>query len=133
MRTLRVLIAEDTKIMRTILEKNLKSISPEILIKHATNGKEALINLLDCKKNNVYYDMLFLDLNMPELSGYNVASYLKTNDMKDMLVVIISSDITEKNRQILEEMGIKHFLGKPFDKERFTQMVEPFVKRLQSE
>ena len=97
----------------------------------ATNGKEALQILHSCLKKP---DYIFLDLNMPQMSGKQCLKEIKQHKQFDDIPIIIYS--TSKYRKEIDEileMGATMFLTKPtIFTELKTAIVEIFEKKLES-
>ena len=93
----------------------LKKAFPEnwdVTITEASNGKEALANL-ESKK----FDIMFLDLTMPELDGFGVLEALKKKTDFSCKIFVVSADIQPKAMQLCKDLGALAFLPKPLDKE----------------
>lgn len=69
---MRIVIADDSAIIRAILEQNLKKYDDIEIIDSVSNGRKAL----DCAKRT-FPDLVLLDTDMPELDGYEAAKLLK--------------------------------------------------------
>ena len=127
-----VLIADDSKIMRQIITKNLITIKEDVNIAEVITGRQALIEM----KNFVNFNILFLDLNMPdvrgrELHGTDVITYLhQTQRLDNMWIVIISANLNTQTKLKLERFGIRYFIPKPFDKDKFMGVVLPILAEL---
>lgn len=104
----KILIAEDVYYNSDILKKMLNSMKYEH-IDIAQDGKE-VVSLLNKKR----YDILILDLKMPNMNGIEVAKYIKENKI-DINIVVISASVSEKDRDKCREYGVKYFLLKPFN------------------
>lgn len=74
-----------------------------------------------------YYDLILLDLQMPEMDGFQVMEVLKTNDQEGYLpVIVLTAQPGHKLRAL--QTGAKDFISKPFDlievKTRIHNMLE---------
>ena len=114
-----VLIADDNLVMRNLIKFYLKDFKFKIL--EAKDGIEALSLI---KKKEV--EILFLDINMPNLDGFNVAKYLEVTG-KELDIISISSDLTRSNMIIMEEMGVKYFLTKPLNPTDFKKTIHDII------
>jgi len=118
----KVLITDDSITAIRLLTfhlKEYKGASFDILV--AKDGADALFMLRD---NEV--DLLFLDLMMPIVDGYSVASFIHDRKLKVKIVVIASS--LDKNAILkLGKLGIKHFLPKPIEKERMKTILDRMI------
>ncbi len=101
-----VTIADDSMMSR----KNIKKMLPPELsgeITEATNGKEALEAIYAGKA-----EILFLDLQMPIMDGYQVLEEIQLQKLK-VIVFVISADIQPKAIEKVIALGAVRFLQKP--------------------
>jgi two-component system chemotaxis response regulator CheY len=76
----------------------------------AGNGKEALEALTDN-----WVDVIVSDINMPEMNGFELLGMLrKDNLLKDIPVIFITTESSEKRMQDAFNLGVKGFIRKPF-------------------
>lgn len=104
--TIKVLICDDSALARKQLARQL----PQCLqrsIEFAHNGEQALSMLA---QNN--FQLLFLDLNMPVLDGYQVLESLAGQTSKPQTIVV-SADIQDKARELVFGLGAADFISKP--------------------
>lgn len=103
-----ILIAEDDTSNRELLENILRSLK-FINIITAEDG-------LDCirKIKNTKIDLLFLDLVMPKLSGYQVLDYLRTIK-HPVKIVPVSASVLEEDQKKCREYGLEFFVKKPIE------------------
>ncbi len=124
----RILIVDDVEINRDLL----KSILEETYdIEEAENGKQAVKLLADHWNA---FDALLLDLQMPEMTGFEVVEYMRQNNwLKKIPVLIISGEHSVEVENRCFEMGVSDFVHKPFDaslvKSRVKNIVELFAYR----
>ncbi len=107
-RTISILIAEDVIYNQTLLENILQSLGYTD-IKSVSNGKEVLSEL-----DKKYYDIVLLDLRMPEMDGFEVIATLKKSK-KTYNIVPVTASIVEEDREKCREFGVTKFLTKPID------------------
>lgn len=111
--TIRVLVADDSRLSRRSV---IKALPPELEfdISEASNGKEA-IQLLE--KSN--YQLMLLDLTMPELDGVGVLEHL-TGVQRKPNVIVISADFQPEKQRTVMSLGASKFIRKPLDKEELA-------------
>lgn len=69
--------------------------------------------------------VLLLDLNLPDISGFDVLAWLRSRDEFQALpVVIFSSSVREEDKQKARELGASEYLEKPISALRFGSVVE---------
>ena len=90
----------------------VKSIDKNINCFNAENGKKA-IELLD--KNNLVPDLIFLDINMPVMGGFECLKNLKNNEkLKNIPVVIYSTSSNTSDIVLAKKLGALSFYVKPY-------------------
>lgn len=122
MEDLRVLVADDDIGMRTILRKIVERVEGFVLVAEAADGKNAL-ELVETLKP----DVVFLDVEMPEMSGVECARGIQ--DM-DPGIVIIFATAHETYMGDAFEVYAFDYLLKPFKMERVIQTLERARERL---
>jgi DNA-binding LytR/AlgR family response regulator len=122
MKKLQCIIADDEPIARQILENYIETVTNLELMASCKNSFE-VIEVLQEKK----VDLLFLDINMPKLSGL---SLLKT--MVEKPHVIITTAYPEYAVEGFE-LSVTDYLLKPFSLERFLQAILKIPKKEQLE
>ena len=105
----RILAADDDEGNREMLARRLARLGYQVTL--VENGRLALEAL-----RGGSFDLLLLDIQMPELNGYEVLDRLKADPaLRDIPVIVLSaSDETERVAQCIE-LGAEDYLPKPFD------------------
>ena len=114
-----VVIADDEATMRSLL-KNLLQKERCNIIGQAKNGNEA-IALYERKKP----DIIFLDIDMPELTGLDVLKKIREED-KETMVCMVSADSQTDSIKATIELGISGFILKPFSQKKLYDIVQKF-------
>lgn len=109
----RLLIAEDTDIVRNILKRQLDSMGANIEVDFVVNGAEALKALETGK-----YGILFTDLHMPEMDGYMLISEIREREKANealghLPVIVLTADVQMAQRQAYLKEGFDECLLKP--------------------
>lgn len=116
----RILIIDDDRDLRHVVKRILKKDGYDVI--EAGGGKEGLKKIMDKRP-----DLVLLDLMMPEMSGSEVWSQVKT--MHDPVPVIVLSVITVP--EVSEEFnGIHGYIRKPFDPTEFKERVRKVINGL---
>ena len=110
------LIIDDTKNIRIMLTKCLEISGYEA--QAVQNGIEGL----KCMENNTY-DLIFLDIKLPELSGTEVLKRIRSKGINTP-VIIITAYPTVKNAVECTKMGAVSYLQKPFTADRLKNTLE---------
>jgi DNA-binding response OmpR family regulator len=107
---LRVLLIDDDSDEAELLGDACQLFSQHVVFKSFTDGHEAL-KYID--EGNLP-DFVFLDLNMPRISGKEVLGKLREREKTmNIRVVIYSTTITEQDRDDTRDLGVAHYLQKP--------------------
>ena len=116
-----VLIADDSAIVRTMVRKALGMAGlPLGDVHEAANGVEALAIL-----RASWIDVVFADINMPEMSGAELVRQMKADPaLASTPVVIVSSESSEARVAELKRSGARAYVKKPFRPEQFRAVVE---------
>lgn len=115
-----VLIVDDSNSMRAVIKKII-SISGFKIDQYieAGNGKEALEALADN-----WVDVIVSDINMPEMNGFELLERLKKDNLlKDIPVIIITTESSEERMQYAFNLGVKGFIKKPFLPEEIKKIL----------
>lgn len=104
------LVVEDSAIMRGIIVSSLSNLK-QVRSVEAANGFEAL-RILPQEK----FDIILTDINMPDINGLELLSFLKNHPhYRTIPVVIISTEKSETDRKRGIELGADDYLTKPFE------------------
>ncbi|MCP4679419.1 MAG: response regulator [Deltaproteobacteria bacterium] len=125
-----VLIVDDSSVVRSVVRKSIEMSGIEMSSVHeASNGKEALKVL-----NKEWIDIVFADLNMPEMNGVELVRKMsEDNLLVSTPVVIISSERRESRIAELKDRGIRAYIKKPFRPESFANVVKDVLNDADTE
>ena len=75
-------------------------------------------------------DIILLDIEMPRMDGYEVASHVRNDArLKDVPIIMITSRVGEKHRARAIEFGVDDYLGKPYQEAELLDAITPLVER----
>lgn len=117
--TIPLLICDDSNMARKQVAKALP-VGWDVDITFATNGVEGLQAIRDGKG-----EMVFLDLTMPEMDGYQVLEAVKAEGL-DAMIVVISGDIQPDAYNRVTKMGAMEFIQKPVSPEKLQEVLRKF-------
>ena len=124
---LNILVAEDNQVNQQVIEGILRHAGHEIRI--ASTGEEALDILSDQMDQ---FDMLILDMNMPEVSGVEVVKMLRFMDTSARLpVIMLTADATPEAKEASITAGANRFLTKPIDARGLLECIASLSKGIQ--
>ena len=112
-----ILICDDSRLARRQLARSLPE-DWDIQIEYAENGVHCIEQI-----KAVNPEILFLDLNMPQMDGYEVLQTI-ANEGLQVLVVVVSGDIQPTAHQRVTELGAIDFIKKPCDASKLEEIIE---------
>lgn len=107
-----VLIVDDEAHLRMLIQQTLEDLEEEgIELVTATNGEEAIDKI-----ETLHPALVFLDVMMPKLSGFDVCRRVKQGlGLRDVFIVLLTAKGQELDRQKGQEVGADLYMTKPFD------------------
>ena len=115
---LKVLIVDDSISVRHSVARLVESQGWKQ--QQAVDGIEALARL-----ESYVPDVIILDIEMPRMNGYEFKSNLNNNQQfKDIPVIMLTSRTSEKHQQKAKELGVWHYMTKPYNEEAFVRVLE---------
>jgi two-component system chemotaxis response regulator CheY len=113
-----VLIVEDSKAIRSLIRIALEE-EGGFSTTEANNGFEALRTL-----PSRAFDLIITDINMPDINGLELISFVKSNEAyKDIPLIIVSTEKTEEDKKRGLALGAMGYIVKPFRKEDLIALV----------
>jgi len=113
-----VLIVEDSKAIRSLIRIALEE-EGGFSTTEANNGFEALRTL-----PSRAFDLIITDINMPDINGLELISFVKSNAAyKDIPLIIVSTEKTEEDKKRGLALGAMGYIVKPFRKEDLIALV----------
>ncbi len=121
---IRVLIVDDSSVMRKIVERSLRQAGIEIeKVVEASNGAEGLAALRD----NVV-DLILCDINMPVMDGLEFVRQVSTvENAKGVPIVMITTEGSEAHVVQALQAGARGYIRKPFTSDQVKEHVLPVL------
>jgi two-component system chemotaxis response regulator CheY len=127
--SVRVLIVDDSVVMRRILESALRLANLHLTeVLHAANGVEGLAALEESATENQPLNLILCDVHMPVMNGLDfLLEKQRRNLAPGVPVVMITADATDP--QVLQAVaaGAQGYISKPFTLERIKTCVESLL------
>lgn len=121
LKDLKVMVIDDSKTIRRTAETLLKKSGCSV--ETAIDGFDALAKIADYKP-----DIVFLDIMMPRLDGYQTCALIKNNsDFKETPVIMLSSKDGLFDKAKGRIVGSDEYLTKPFSKEELLSAIEKYA------
>jgi PAS domain S-box-containing protein len=122
-RGLSVLVAEDNEINALLMRSLLTRLGHHAVI--ATNGAEALESWLAAKSAGTPYDLVLMDVQMPELDGIETAKRIREYEAGEAgrrtPILALTANTLVEDRYACFEAGMDGFLIKPLDREKLAE------------
>ncbi len=120
---LKILVIDDSKTIRRTAETLLSKEGCQVYT--AVDGFDALAKIADHRP-----DIIFVDIMMPRLDGYQTCALIKNNrTFKDTPVIMLSSKDGLFDRARGRIVGSEHYLTKPFTKDELLGAIRGHVAR----
>lgn len=114
-----IIICDDSSFARKQVARALPQ-GWDVDITYATNGREGVEAIAAGKG-----DVLFLDLTMPEMDGFDVLDYIRANDLPT-LPIVISGDIQPDSYSRVMQLGAVAFVKKPVNAEELCKILDDY-------
>ncbi len=116
-RTRTVMVVDDSVTVRKVTSRLLERHGYDVLL--AKDGMDAIAKLEDARP-----DIMLLDIEMPRMDGFEVASLVRHNpNLEDLPIIMITSRTGEKHRERAFQIGVNAYMGKPFQEEQLLETI----------
>lgn len=119
---IKVLVAEDVPLNQLLMKTILDEFGFECDI--AENGKIAVEKL---KVNE--YDVVLMDLQMPEMNGFEATRYIRNQLMLKIPVIALTADVTTVDLDKCKAVGMNDYISKPVDERQLYKKIVGLVKQ----
>ena len=115
-----VLVVDDSITVRRVTQRLLKREGYRVAL--ANDGLQALERLQDELPS-----VVLSDIEMPRMDGFDLARNIRGSDrLRALPIIMITSRIAEKHREHARELGVDHYLGKPYSEEELLGLVRHY-------
>ena len=126
------LLADDDHDDAELFSEALSTVGPSIKFHHVEDGQEVFQFLSTSKIEKP--DVIFLDLNMPAMSGWQCLAKLKNDTaLKNIPVIMYSTSSNPREKEIAIELGATGFVTKPTEFKVLTKILETISDNLDSD
>ncbi|MEI6349009.1 MAG: PAS domain S-box protein [Bacteroidota bacterium] len=118
---LKILIAEDDEVSKTLFYKNVKPFSKQIIV--TTTGVETI----ETCRINPDIDLILMDIRMPNLNGYEATRQIRQFN-KDVVIVAQTSFGLSGDKEKAIEAGCNDYITKPINKDELHSLIQKYFK-----
>ncbi len=116
-----VMVVDDSITIRKVTERMLSRHNMKVVT--AKDGLDAVSQLQEIKP-----DVMLLDIEMPRMDGYEVASHVRNDErLKDLPIIMITSRSGSKHRDKAMEIGVNKYLGKPYQEDDLIENIRELI------
>ncbi|MDD2906718.1 MAG: response regulator [Sulfurimonas sp.] len=117
----KILVADDAGLIRMVAKKAIEEAGHEaVLVENGAEGLEAM------KLHQ--FDLIFSDVNMPILGGLDMVKAIKEiRAFKHIPIVMLTTESSTELKEQGKALGVKAWMLKPFDKEKFMMVVQKLI------
>jgi len=116
----KVLIAEDNKLVANVMAQVLSELNIESTI--AFTGTDALVAY-----NTDYFDLVLLDIMMPDMSGFEVSKAIRKTDVH-IPIITLTSLTFEEVKDNISDSGINQYISKPSNLRDLKVLLQDYFK-----
>ncbi len=120
-KNIKVLVVEDIQINQLLMKTLLDDLGFERDI--AENGRIAIEKL-----KNSYYDIILMDLQMPEMNGFETTEYIRKKMDSQIPIIAITADVTTVDLKKCKEVGMNDYIAKPVDERLLNSKILSLLK-----
>ena len=117
-----ILVVDDSITVRRVTQRLLKREGYRVVT--ANDGLQALEKLQEERPT-----VVLSDIEMPRMDGFDLVRNIRADEaLRDLPVIMITSRIAEKHREHARELGVNHYLGKPYSEEELLGLVRSYCE-----
>ena len=118
-----VMVVDDSLTVRKITGRLLAREGYHVIT--AKDGVDALEQL-----GEVIPDVMLVDIEMPRMDGFDLTRNVRADARtRGIPIIMITSRIADKHRNYAMEIGVNHYLGKPYDEDELIKLIGGYVKK----
>ena len=118
-----VLVVDDSITVRRVTQRMLQREGFRVAM--AADGLQGLERLQEERPA-----VVLSDIEMPRMDGFDFVRNIRADaSMADLPVIMITSRIAEKHREHAKELGVNHYLGKPYSEEALLELIRSYTEK----
>lgn len=121
-----VMLIDDDIDDAELFKEALSEINSSIVLVYHQDSRTALKQLLDSHRD--LPELIFLDINMPVVSGWQCLTEFKNSEhLKDIAVIMFTTSSQSREKEIAKELGAQGFITKPSDYETLKKLLSSVI------
>ncbi|MEP7108527.1 MAG: ATP-binding protein, partial [Ferruginibacter sp.] len=126
-KNIKVLVVEDIPLNQLLMKTVLVDFGFQLDI--VDNGKMAIEKLAFGAQNpGDSYDIVLMDLQMPEMNGFEAAAYIRNELHLDIPIIALSADVTQDDLEKSKTIGMNDYISKPVDEKLLFNKIINLLK-----
>ena len=124
----RVLLAEDNELNAEIAIEILKMTG--LTVEHVVDGMEAVDQMAECEDG--YYDLIFMDIQMPRMNGYDAARAIRAMDRnycRQIPIVAMTANAFAEDVHAAKTVGMNEHIAKPLDLNTLAKVLKKWIRK----
>ena len=114
------MVVDDSVTVRRVTQRLLQRAGYRVVL--AADGLQALEKLQEERPS-----VVLSDIEMPRMDGFDLVRNIRADaQLKGMPIIMITSRIAEKHRIYAQELGVDHYLGKPYPEDELMRLVKQY-------
>ncbi len=119
-----VLVVDDSLTVRRVTQRLLVREGYRVVL--AKDGLDALEKLAEERPQ-----VILCDIEMPRMDGFELVRTIRNSaNLRDLPVIMITSRIAQKHRDLAAELGVDHYMGKPYSEEDLLSLIAHYTASL---
>ncbi len=121
-----VLVVDDSITVRRVTQRLLQREGYRVAL--AADGLQALEKLQEERPT-----VVLSDIEMPRMDGFDLARNIRADaSLHDLPIIMITSRIAQKHREHAMELGVNHYLGKPYSDDELLSLIQHYAQQAQA-
>ncbi len=117
-----VMVVDDSITVRKVTTRLLERNDMHVIT--AKDGVDAVAKL-----HETVPDVMLLDIEMPRMDGFELATHIRNDErLRHVPIIMITSRTGDKHRQRATEIGVNHYLGKPFQEAELLENIKSLLR-----
>ena len=117
-----IMVVDDSITIRKVTARILERNGMKVIL--ATDGVDATNKLQE-----EVPDLMLLDIEMPRMDGFELATYMRNEDkLKDVPIIMITSRTGSKHKERAKSIGVQQYLGKPYQEEELMKNINTLLE-----